>query len=140
MKTCTVCGIEKTLDSFHVRPAGRLGRGASCKACKAEYHKKRWAAQPELREKAKVAARKSSMKKLGITQEQIDHFYKIQGGRCFICRITEEEHGKLLALDHNHENGKPRGLLCLQCNTGLGNFRDNVGLLSMAIAYLATTP
>jgi hypothetical protein len=139
VKVCSKCGLEKTKESFSSRLQNKDGLRSECKVCQAEYHKKRYQ-DPRVKELGKIASRKFSMKQLGIDQDQIDHFYKLQGNRCAICRVTEEEHGKLLALDHNHENGKARGLLCQQCNTGLGNFRDNVGLLTAAICYLAVTP
>lgn len=63
-----------------------------------------------------------------------DQLLAKQGGKCAIC--GEEANGNRLAVDHNHETGEIRGLLCHQCNTGLGSFRDNPQLLKQAIAYL----
>ena len=48
----------------------------------------------------------------------------------------EEPDEKYLAIDHCHESGIVRGLLCMPCNTGLGNFKDNVQTLLNAIKYL----
>lgn len=58
-----------------------------------------------------------------------------QGGVCAICS-KEDAAGKRLAVDHCHETGKVRGLLCLKCNTVLGKMNDEVNLLKKAIAYL----
>lgn len=58
-----------------------------------------------------------------------------QGGRCAIC--GKEASGNRFAIDHSHETGEIRGLLCYQCNTGLGSFRDDSELLRKAIAYLS---
>jgi len=139
MKTCIRCGEFKSLDNYHNKSKNKDGLENSCKQCKALYHKERYK-NPKVREMGRKASRKHSMKKLGISQEEVDHFYEIQCSRCAICFITEKEHGKLLALDHNHATGKARGLLCQQCNTGLGNFKDDVGLLQKAMVYLALTP
>lgn len=56
--------------------------------------------------------------------------------KCKLCTRPEVTRQKRLAIDHCHVTGKIRGLLCHHCNTGLGNFMDDVGLLKLAIAYL----
>ncbi len=61
-----------------------------------------------------------------------------QGIGCAICQNDNFKNGKVYALDvdHCHTTGKVRGLLCNQCNTGLGKLRHSVKLLQKAIAYL----
>ena len=62
-----------------------------------------------------------------------------QKGLCKICRKSKDENGKTkknLAVDHCHETGKVRGLLCMICNTGLGKFNDDPDILERAIKYL----
>ena len=59
-----------------------------------------------------------------------------QGYCCAICGKTEEENGKRLAIDHNHETHRVRNLLCQSCNTGLGDFKDSKELLLKAFEYL----
>lgn len=56
-----------------------------------------------------------------------------QFGRCAICGQTPK---RGLVVDHDHETGDVRGLLCFSCNSGLGFFRDNIRLLAGAIVYL----
>lgn len=75
--------------------------------------------------------------KYGITLELYDQLWAEQDGRCAICpdgllRGTD----KYAAVDHNHETGAVRGLLCGRCNLGIGQFADDVRLLSSAIDYL----
>ncbi len=66
-----------------------------------------------------------------------------QGGVCAICqrppwgKSARGSYIKRLSVDHDHETGKPRGLLCSQCNFGVGNFRNNPEWLDRAIHYLA---
>jgi hypothetical protein len=65
--------------------------------------------------------------------------YEEQNGVCWICEKRTRGRGEeknTLAVDHNHKTGKIRGLLCSNCNTGLGNLRDSIELLEKAITYL----
>lgn len=74
-------------------------------------------------------------KNFNITIEQYDELEKRQKGVCAIC--GRKEISKRLAVDHCHKIGKIRGLLCKNCNTGLGLFNDNEKLLTKAIRYLS---
>jgi len=62
-----------------------------------------------------------------------DDMWKAQGGVCKICGQAEKK--RRLAVDHDHETGKIRGLLCTNCNMGLGHFKDNPKLLDLAAQY-----
>ena len=57
-----------------------------------------------------------------------------QKGKCKICGGISN--GKRLSIDHDHQTGKIRGLLCDNCNFGLGWFKDNIEVLKRAISYL----
>ena len=60
-----------------------------------------------------------------------------QHGRCAICGVREEDSlGGRLRVDHDHVTGDNRGLLCMNCNTALGHFRDSIELMTEAIQYL----
>ena len=62
-----------------------------------------------------------------------------QKGCCLICNIHESEitkHPFKLVVDHDHMTGQVRGLLCVSCNAGLGNYRENIRFFEAAIAYL----
>lgn len=72
----------------------------------------------------------------GIDLEQYRAMLVIQNDSCAICNKTTVEEGKRLSVDHCHSTGKVRGLLCHQCNVGLGVFRDNKKFLVSAIKYL----
>lgn len=87
-------------------------------------------------EKKYLINRKSDLKKYGITIEQYEKMEKSQKGVCAICKKSEPNKYKKLAVDHCHKTGKVRGLLCSKCNNGLGKFDDNVALLTKAIKYL----
>lgn len=77
----------------------------------------------------------------GITLDDYYVILKSQGGVCAICKKAEvvpDKNGKIrdLAVDHNHDTGKIRELLCVGCNTGLGCFKDSLDLLLKAALYL----
>lgn len=59
-----------------------------------------------------------------------------QEGECAICGKHESEFKRQLALDHNHETGEPRGLLCTNCNLLIGCSGEDVDVLSGAMMYL----
>ncbi len=85
--------------------------------------------------------RQNLKKNFGITPEQYDVMLQLQHGRCAICR-AENNHragsGRVqnFAVDHCHDTGRIRGLLCGSCNIGLGRFKDNPNFLMEAAAYL----
>lgn len=75
-------------------------------------------------------------KKYGITWEDYECLFEAQQGCCAICS-KERGDGPMLAVDHNHETGEVRGLLCGSCNRGLGLFIDNPKLLIKAAEYVS---
>jgi hypothetical protein len=72
--------------------------------------------------------------------EQYKVMHDSQHGNCAICGLPEKQYrqGKLraLAVDHNHTTGKIRGLLCSDCNTGIGKLKEDLNVLQRAIDYL----
>ena len=71
----------------------------------------------------------------GLPAGRYEEMLASQGGVCAVCGGTEE--GKVLVVDHCHATERVRGLLCNQCNFGLGAFRDTPSFLEGAIRYLA---
>lgn len=69
----------------------------------------------------------------GITLAEREALAKRQGGRCAICRRK----AKTLCVDHDHDTGFVRGLLCFRCNQALGFFGDSVQSLKQAMEYMA---
>ena len=74
--------------------------------------------------------------KYGLTKEDYEKMLEDQKFSCKICKRHMLELDRRLAVDHCHETGKIRGLLCRNCNLGLGFFQDDVSRLNTAIAYL----
>lgn len=81
--------------------------------------------------------RNSMLKKsYGITLEDYNKMFLLQKGCCKICNRHQSEFKRALAVDHNHETKKIRGLLCPSCNTGIGHLQDSIDILKKAIEYL----
>ncbi len=97
------------------------------------------------RERAKLKTaeyrkNKSLKIKYKISLDDFNKMREEQNFSCAICGSHEENCGKhKLVVDHCHSTGKVRKLLCGYCNTGLGQFKDNVELLAKAINYLNST-
>ena len=70
----------------------------------------------------------------GMTLADYDALLAKQNGVCFICETNEPD--QTLAVDHYHPTGVVRGLLCRDCNLGLGNYKDDPRLIRRATAYL----
>ena len=73
--------------------------------------------------------------KYGISFEEYTRLNTAQGGLCAICKEPCPS-GKALAVDHDHNTGVVRALLCSGCNVGLGNFRERPDALRAAAEYL----
>jgi len=79
--------------------------------------------------------RSDLMKKFGINSDQYEEMFKNQNGLCAICE-QPEPCSRLLSVDHCHTTKTVRGLLCTNCNMGLGKFQDNINYLKRAIDYM----
>lgn len=86
--------------------------------------------------------RRRDLGKYGMTKMDYDRMFLEQGGKCAVCRRTEEEaatgkrRNRRLHVDHDHRTGKVRALLCGDCNGGLGLLRDNPELVREAANYI----
>ena len=129
MKTCSKCKEEKQLIDF-AKTGRREGLFASlCKPCSS---KKASAWNKNNPEKRRLYSRRNKLKKqYGISPEQYDEMIKSQEAKCLIC-----EKNRKLVIDHNHKTGEVRGLLCNQCNAGIGYFYENPSIMKKAIKYV----
>lgn len=80
------------------------------------------------------------LKQYGLTVKEYYEIFDKQMGLCYICKEQgfkmHEGIKENLVVDHNHKTNKVRGLLCNNCNRGLGLFKDNITNLENAIRYL----
>lgn len=162
---CSKCKKTLSLSEFHKSTHNmRCGRQSKCKKCKNaentawrkanpdklatakrrhydKHREKILAQQREARQElenadpaqAKLMRRKRHMAhRYGLTVQQFERLLEEFGGKCGICRRTAQR----LVVDHDHETGAVRGILCVKCNVSLGSFGDSIRGLKRAITYL----
>jgi hypothetical protein len=88
------------------------------------------------KEVRQIHNKKLKFKGYNITEEQYLEMFNNQNGCCVICGTPQNELKCALHIDHNHETGKIRGLLCMKCNRGIGYFNDNIEKMKNAIDYI----
>jgi len=146
-KACTKCGEVKDLELFHPSKVNKDGRTSHCRDCrnsarreygrnnKKELNKQRREWYVGNRDYELGKAKHYNLRKYGITLSNYDEMLNKQHGVCRIC--GEIPSGRFsLSVDHNHETGKVRGLLCGKCNFAIGLMRDNPDLLRKSAQYL----
>lgn len=130
-KICSVCKQKKPLSQFYNRKAAKDGKYSCCKVCAGEMRKKTEQKYPHYQ------VHMQRKKRYGMSREQYEALLEKQGGKCAICRSPSPGRKAIFfCVDHCHETGKVRGLLCKRCNMGLGYFLDKTKLLRRAIKYL----
>ena len=74
--------------------------------------------------------------RFGITLEDYNNMFNIQKGCCAVCGKHQSELNRILAVDHDHDTGKVRGLLCMSCNTSIGKLGDSIESIEKVLSYL----
>lgn len=144
MKECNKCKQVKETSSFAVSRAEIDGLQRTCRKCAKAiykaYKENQKTCSDEEQQTVKDRIRETKYKmKYGLTLEQFDKMREEQDYRCYICSSHEvENRHKVLYIDHDHDTGEVRKLLCSKCNQGLGLFNDSSGLLAKAAKYLET--
>jgi hypothetical protein len=134
MKMCRICKIVQPFENFYKNQKnGHID--SRCKKCSnartKEYNNKN---KDKTRKRNAAYWRKH---KYGLTQEQYKDMILSQNNECAICKKPSH---KTLYIDHDHKTGKVRGLLCHECNTGIGFFNEDIDSLTNAVKYLKSFP
>lgn len=143
MKICTTCKKEKSLNDFYKSSKYKDGHGYRCKNCdsiaRKAYHDKHY---NTVRNKLRINQRKS---KYGLSDEDFQLMLAKQHGKCAICEVVLSDEFDIkhlsnkLVIDHCHNNGHVRGLLCTMCNKALGLFKEDILIIEQAFKYLRKT-
>lgn len=143
-KACVKEYDKKEHDPKRVFPQKQNGELIHCRKCEQYLDKSKfWNGLTYCRECSKLVGHSGNLKKYGLTVENYIDLEKSQNGVCAICKNPEMNKSRL-SVDHDHSCcpghrscGKCiRGLLCSNCNTFLGNAKDNIDILQAAIQYL----
>ena len=131
MKICTRCKVEKDREDFSKDSSRPDGLYSYCRVCTKSVRKLR------CKKDRKQKSEYERLKRYGISGEEWESLFESQGRKCAICRAPNS--GKRdWDTDHDHKTGKVRGILCSPCNTALGLFKDETGILQQAIQYLGS--
>lgn len=131
MRVCTKCKIEKQESEFHKRSRGKNGLNPECKSCRKIYADTRNSTIEMKKHHRKVALKR----RYGITSDEYDNKLKAQAYACAICGTDKPGGIGRFHIDHSHETGNVRGLLCNKCNLFLGIIENEVFLLK-TLKYL----
>jgi hypothetical protein len=128
-KSCARCRVTKPIAEFRLFNQSLDGHNPTCKQCMRDSDKKRRAALTK-----DEKWRQHLWDTYRITFDDYEAMLVAQKHSCFICERHVSE--VRLVVDHCHDTGEVRGLLCTGCNTSLGQFGDAPRALERAIAYL----
>lgn len=136
-RTCSKCGETKPAEAFGKRNGGRWYK-SWCRPCESAARLEYARRDPRSPEERSLAYwRRAIKREYGITEADYDRMLAEQGGRCAICAATECGGGRArFCIDHDHETGAVRGLLCNRCNAAIGRMEDSADLLARAADYL----
>jgi uncharacterized C2H2 Zn-finger protein len=133
-KTCPRCGgvFPKTTKYWHRSNARSDGCFGYCRECSLKEKSSKYSS---IKDRARWRIIKT---KYNLSQEDFDRMFEGCGGRCMICKksFSSERRSTTPHIDHDHETGEVRGLLCGPCNSGLGYFKDSPESLREAVRYL----
>ena len=103
-------------------------------------HDRKRDADPARRQRVLGAARRHRLRGFGLTVEAYDRLVAAQGDVCACCGKGDPGCGRTLwCIDHDHKTGVIRGLLCNNCNAGIGILGDTIEAVRAALAYLERT-
>jgi hypothetical protein len=155
--SCSRCKQDKPIEAFRRRrnrpeTGTRFGRWSWCRQCEIDSFKTpKRRAQASVRQKvfrdnlrtnnlAEMRRREREQNlrsKYGFGEEEYNAMLHTHGGLCAICgKPPTTGRGKKLHVDHDHDSGVIRGLLCSVCNVSLGGFKDDPALLRRAAEYV----
>jgi len=155
-KCCMGCLEQLPISSFSIQKNYPDGLHHKCKNCLASVRKVKSTDPHVILKRRKAVAKyraenpnsgvnRHLFNKFGISLEQYEELFERQGGVCALCKKPETtrrnkkgDGGERLAVDHCHDTGVVRGLLCFKCNTAIGALGDTHESAIKAMKYLSS--
>ena len=132
-KFCGTCKQDAPIDLFVKNRAKKDGLQERCTPCRSKHYQEK--GKLTRQKPTKEQKRKYLIKSYGLSVHEFEALYTKQHGRCAICNSSNW--GKPSpSIDHDHNTNKVRGLLCNNCNRGLGLLGDSTDNLRSALEYL----
>lgn len=136
-KNSTSCGCARQETVRALATARNIARRVTDEGALLERRrKKREASARWVRENPQLVRHRRLMSEYGISLDDYNALLVAQGGRCAVCCLPERDAKRCLAVDHDHETGVVRGLLCRRCNTALGLLGESIDRVGRLQSYL----
>lgn len=148
-KVCKMCNEVKPASEFYLLKSRGYGPYllTYCKACtsliRRQYREdnvdklKTYRSRPDRKARQAALGRMETLRKYDLTEERYQRLYDSQQGQCPICKTKLQYRSRTTHIDHDHRTRQVRGLLCNNCNNGLGRFKDDPIRLLAAAKYLS---
>lgn len=130
-RICRACNERLPMSEFYWAVKDKI-RVRKCQKCCGERQRERKSERKDIYREQGFA--RSLRVKYGLTVHEWERLLQSQNEQCPICHKALSR--KNTHVDHDHKTGKIRGLLCFECNTGIGKFHDDIDRLRAAISYL----
>lgn len=147
-KKCAMCKLLHPVSEFSPDVRMKSGLNSYCHDCRRLNARRRRASDPEharaisraasKRRRTPERSRASQLKfRYGLSVEDYTALLESQNSCCAVCSTPQPGGMGSWHVDHCHDTGRIRGLLCSTCNVGIGMFKDSPDLLAAAVAYLS---
>ena len=128
-KTCLKCGEEKPTEDFYFQRR-------ACRPCVREHQRRFRNSKPDYNHVRNLQRR------YGLSVDEYQTLLANHNFACAICKVEISDtvgykSKRSVVVDHNHETGDVRGILCSKCNLVLGHARESTEILYQAIVYLS---
>lgn len=131
IKKCSKCQENKNIELFGIKKYNNDGLNHYCKECENKRSKLKYS-KPEFKDNKKYY---QIERKYGLTKGEYFDKLKNQNNKCNICEV-DLLNDKDTHIDHSHNTGKVRDILCKKCNNLLGSVNEDIDYLNRLINYI----